>query len=43
MPVGEKGEICVRGYLVMKEYWDDVEKTAEAVDEGGWMHSGDLG
>jgi fatty-acyl-CoA synthase len=43
VPVGEKGEICVRGYLVMKGYWDDEEKTAEAVDDAGWMHSGDLG
>jgi fatty-acyl-CoA synthase len=36
------GELCTRGYSVMKGYWDDPEKTAEAIDEGGWMHTGDL-
>jgi fatty-acyl-CoA synthase len=41
VPVGETGELCTRGYSVMKGYWDDDEKTREAiVDE--WMHTGDL-
>jgi fatty-acyl-CoA synthase len=42
-PVGEPGEVCTRGYLVMLGYWDDPEATAEAVDPAGWMHTGDLG
>src|SRR6201999_2296054 len=33
---------CTRGYSVMKGYWNDAEKTAEAIDEAGWMHTGDL-
>jgi fatty-acyl-CoA synthase len=40
---GEPGEVCMRGYSVMLGYWDQPEKTAEAIDEDGWMHSGDLG
>ncbi|MBO9523303.1 MAG: AMP-binding protein [Nocardioidaceae bacterium] len=39
---GEPGELCTRGYSVMLGYWDDLEKTAEAVDAEGWMHTGDL-
>jgi fatty-acyl-CoA synthase len=39
---GEPGELCTRGYSVMLGYWDDTEKTAEAVDADGWMHTGDL-
>ncbi|MGE5152136.1 MAG: AMP-binding protein [Rhodospirillaceae bacterium] len=39
---GETGEFCTRGYSVMKGYWNDTEKTAEAIDDGGWMHTGDL-
>jgi fatty-acyl-CoA synthase len=39
---GEKGELCTRGYSVMRGYWNDAEKTAEAIDAGGWMHTGDL-
>jgi len=40
--VGEPGELCTRGYSVMKGYWDDPEKTREAIDAEGWMHTGDL-
>jgi fatty-acyl-CoA synthase len=39
--VGEKGELCTRGYSVMKGYWDDDARTAESIREG-WMHTGDL-
>jgi fatty-acyl-CoA synthase len=39
---GESGELCTRGYSVMIGYWNDAERTAEAVDEEGWMHTGDL-
>lgn len=42
VPRGETGEFCTRGYSVMKGYWNDTEKTAEAIDDGGWMHTGDL-
>jgi len=42
-PRGEPGELCTRGYSVMLGYWDDPERTAEAIDSGGWMHTGDLG
>lgn len=41
--VGEKGEICTRGYSVMQGYWNDEEKTKETIDEAGWLHSGDIG
>jgi fatty-acyl-CoA synthase len=40
---GEPGELCSRGYAVMLGYWDDPERTAEAIDADGWMHTGDLG
>ncbi|HEX5919798.1 MAG TPA: AMP-binding protein [Nocardioides sp.] len=40
---GEAGELCTRGYSVMLGYWDDPDKTAEAIDDDGWMHTGDLG
>lgn len=39
---GEAGELCTRGYSVMLGYWDDPDKTAEAIDADGWMHTGDL-
>jgi fatty-acyl-CoA synthase len=42
VPVGATGELCTRGYSVMRGYWDDPERTAEAIDSGGWMHTGDL-
>lgn len=39
---GEPGEFCTRGYSVMLGYWDNDEKTREAIDSDGWMHTGDL-
>jgi fatty-acyl-CoA synthase len=39
---GETGELCTRGYSVMLGYWQEEEKTAEAIDPEGWMHTGDL-
>jgi fatty-acyl-CoA synthase len=39
---GVAGELCTRGYSVMLGYWDEPERTAEAVDRAGWMHTGDL-
>ena len=42
VPRGEPGEYCTKGYSVMLGYWEDPEKTAEAVDADGWMHTGDL-
>ena len=42
VPVGQKGEICTRGYSVMQGYWNDQEKTAETIDASGWLHSGDI-
>ena len=39
---GHPGEFCTRGYSVMLGYWDDPDKTAEAIDNDGWMHTGDL-
>ncbi len=39
---GEPGELCTRGYSVMLGYWQDPEKTAEAIDDERWMHTGDL-
>ncbi len=43
LPAGEKGEICIRGPNIMKGYWNRPEATAEAIDEMGWFHSGDIG
>jgi fatty-acyl-CoA synthase len=42
LPLGQVGELCTRGYSVMKGYWNDPVATAKAIDEEGWMHSGDL-
>jgi fatty-acyl-CoA synthase len=42
VPRGETGELCTRGYAVMQGYWGDEQRTREAVDDGGWMHTGDL-
>jgi fatty-acyl-CoA synthase len=42
LPRGEPGELLTRGYSVMLGYWDDPERTAEAIDAGRWMHTGDL-
>jgi fatty-acyl-CoA synthase len=39
---GAAGELCTRGYSVMQAYWNDPERTAEAIDGDGWMHTGDL-
>jgi fatty-acyl-CoA synthase len=39
---GAAGELCTRGYSVMAGYWEDEERTAEAIDGGAWMHTGDL-
>ncbi|GAA0973867.1 3-[(3aS,4S,7aS)-7a-methyl-1,5-dioxo-octahydro-1H-inden-4-yl]propanoyl:CoA ligase [Nocardioides aquaticus] len=39
---GTTGELCTRGYSVMLGYWEEPEKTAEAIDADGWMHTGDL-
>jgi fatty-acyl-CoA synthase len=39
---GDPGELCTRGYSVMLGYWEDPERTAEAIDRAGWMHTGDL-
>ncbi|MER5836721.1 AMP-binding protein, partial [Streptomyces sp. NPDC002130] len=41
-PRGTAGELCTRGYSVMLGYWNEPEKTAESVDAGRWMHTGDL-
>jgi fatty-acyl-CoA synthase len=43
VPRGVTGELCTRGYSVMLGYWEDAEKSSEAVDRAGWMHTGDLG
>ena len=42
VPRGETGEVCVRGYSVMRGYWDDEKGTSAAIDSARWMHTGDL-
>ena len=42
VPRNHTGEFCTKGYSVMLGYWEDPEKTAEAIDTEGWMHTGDL-
>jgi fatty-acyl-CoA synthase len=42
VPRGEPGEFCTRGYSVMLGYWNEPEKTAEAIDSARWMHTGDI-
>ena len=42
VPRGVQGELCTRGYSVMKGYWNDPERTREAIDDDGFMHTGDL-
>ncbi|MYL24519.1 AMP-binding protein [Vreelandella massiliensis] len=42
LPRGEIGELCTRGYSVMLKYWNNEKATDEAIDEAGWMHTGDL-
>ncbi|MCS0635387.1 AMP-binding protein [Streptomyces sp. LP05-1] len=42
VPRGVPGELCTRGYSVMRGYWDEPERTAEVIDPARWMHTGDL-
>jgi fatty-acyl-CoA synthase len=42
VPRGAPGELCTRGYVVMLGYWENPEATADAIDQAGWMHTGDL-
>jgi fatty-acyl-CoA synthase len=43
LPVGQQGEVCARGYVVMKGYDAEPEATTLAIDRDGWLHTGDLG
>lgn len=40
VPIGETGEICIRGYTVMRGYWDDDEQSKNAIGEDGWYRTG---
>jgi fatty-acyl-CoA synthase len=42
VPIGQQGELCTRGYAVMRGYWKDEARSREAIDDAGWMHTGDL-
>ena len=42
-PTGVQGEVCCKGYLIMKGYYNNPQATAEVIDKEGWLHSGDLG
>jgi len=42
LPINQTGELCTRGYSVMLGYWNEKEKTNQAIDEARWMHTGDL-
>jgi long-chain acyl-CoA synthetase len=42
LPIGEVGELCIKGPQVMKGYWNRPEETAAVIDDGGWLHTGDM-
>jgi len=42
LPVGDVGELCIKGPQVMKGYWNRPEETANAIDSDGWLHTGDM-
>lgn len=43
LPAGERGEVVIRGYIVMRGYFNDADATAKTIDAQGWLHTGDLG